>query len=176
MKISLIVAHWPLLPEHDELLNKCVKSIPAHEKIIVVNDGTGMGKALNKGMELATGDFFIISNNDCELIEGQIKDLCKKDCITIPYKMEGQWHEPRSFYCLPRWVYEKCGGYDEQFGVGYHEDDDLIRRWQEAGIQFRMVDSVKVHHKPGSTLDKLPNRDELFNENKKKYEDKWSTP
>lgn len=171
-KISLIVPHWPKEPEHDILLQRCVSSMGADEKLIIVNDGTGMGKAINKGLELATGDYLIVTNNDCELKEGSLYDMCDPEAITIPDNMDGQWDMPRSFYCMPRWVYEKVGGYDEQFGVGYHEDDDLIKRWQLAGIPFKMT-KIKVAHTPGSTLNNLSNRQELFDENKAKFDEKW---
>lgn len=171
--ISLVVPHWPRSPEHDELLRRCVRSIPADEKIIIVNDGTGMGKAINKGLELATGDYFIISNNDCEWESGDIQEMCNPEAITFPDNMPGQWRLPRSFYCMPRWVYEKVGGYDEQFKVGYFEDDDLIRRWQEANIPLIEMKTIHVKHMPGMTLDKLPDRQAIFDENKQKFEAKW---
>lgn len=173
-KISLVVPHWPLRPEHDELLKRCVQSIPADEKIIVVNDGTGMGKAINKGLELATGDYIIVSNNDCALSRGDINLMCDLDAITIPNNMQGQGDLPRAFYCMPRWIYKKVGGYDERFEVGYFEDDDMIRRWQATGIPFKMVDVV-VDHDPGTTLNNLPNRQEIFDRNKKLYEEKWGS-
>lgn len=171
-RISLIVPHWPIRPEVDGLLKRCIQSIPADEKIIIVNEGTGMGKAINKGFELATGDYFLVSNNDCELVEGDIYDLCDPKAICIPDMMEGQWELPRAFYCFPREIYDLVGGYDEEFGVGYWEDDDLIKRWKEAGIQF-IQKPVKVKHNPGTTLDTMPNRDKIFSENKERYEGKW---
>ena len=172
-KISLIVPHWPLETVHDDMLRNCVKSIPADEKIIIVNDGTGMGKAINKGFELATGDYFLVSNNDCVWLGGDILAMCDPDAITLPDRLAAQVdNRPRCFYCMPRWIYEKVGGYDEQFKVGYFEDDDMLRRWENAGIPFRPV-NVQVFHEPGSTLNIMPNRNAIFDENKKKYLAKW---
>lgn len=172
-KISLVVPHWPKEPHHDELLRACIKSMPeADEKIIIVNDGTGMGRAINKGLELSTGDFIIVANNDTRLILGSLYDMCNDTSITLPNNMDGQWELPRSFFCLPRWVYETVGGYDEQFGVGYFEDDDLIKRWRDAHIPFRMT-QVSVEHHPGTTLGKLDNADELYKKNKERYYAKW---
>lgn len=171
-KISLIVPHWPLRPEHDELLKRCVNSMDADEKIIIVNEGTGMGKAINKGLELATGDYLVVSNNDCELVGGMLRDMCDPEAITIPDSMEGQWDLPRAFFCLPRWIYELVGGYDERFGVGYFEDDDLIRRWKEAGIHFKKT-HLQVKHNPGTTLGTLPDADALYKRNKALFIEKW---
>lgn len=173
-KISAIIPHWPMLPEHDDLLKKCLQSLDADEKIVVVNEGTGMGKAINKGLSLATGDYLVVTNNDCQLTMGSLEDMCDPTCITLPDNMPGQMDLPRAFYCMPRWIYEQVGGYDEQFKVGYWEDDDLIRRWRIADIPFKMT-KVQVQHYPGTTLDKVPERDAIFKENKELYIKKWGS-
>ena len=172
-KLSLIVPHWPIRPELDASLKRCVQAIDADEKIIVVNDGTGMGKAINKGLELATGDYLLVSNNDCFHSSGPIRDMCDPHFITVPDSMPGQGVMPRAFYCMPRWVYELVGGYDEQFQVGYFEDDDMIRRWMNAKVNIRIVRTVHVDHDPGTTLNNLPNRKEIFENNKALFEQKW---
>lgn len=172
-KISVVIPHWPLRPEHDELLKRCVQALPeVYEKIIVVNEGTGMGKAINKGFELATGDYLMTISNDCMWESGDIAELCNPEAIMLPDKMPGQWDVPRCVYCMPRWIYEKVGGYDERFEVGYFEDDDLIHRWRLEGIPFRMT-KVQVTHQPGTTLDKMPRRDEIFKINSDKFIEKW---
>lgn len=172
-KTTLVVPHWPLFPENEGMLKRCIQSIPADEKIIIVNEGTGMGKAINKGLELSTGDFIIVSNNDCYLTSGDIQDLCDPEAITLPDNMPGNSGDvPRAFYCMPRTIYQQIGGYDEQFTIGYFEDDDLIERWRQAGIPFKMT-RVQVAHNPGSTLDKMPNRNVIFEENRKRFIAKW---
>lgn len=172
-KISVIIPHWPVSPEVDDLLKQCVQALPeVYEKIVVINEGTGMGKAINKGFDLASGEYLMTASNDCIWDEGDIDKMCDPEAITIPDNMPGQWDKPRCFYCMPRWIYEKVGGYDEQFEVGYFEDDDLIRRWKEAGIPIRMTD-VKVNHTPGTTLDKMDNRTEVFEKNKQRFIEKW---
>lgn len=174
IKISAVIPHWPMLPEHDDLLKKCVRSLDADEVIVVVNEGTGMGKAINKGIELSSGDFIVVSNNDCQMTMGSLQDMCDEEAITLPDNMPGQLDLPRAFFCMPRWIYEKIGGYDEQFEVGYWEDNDIIRRWQDAGVPFKMT-KVQVAHDPGSTLNKMENRDEVFRRNKELYLRKWGT-
>lgn len=173
-KISLVVPHWPVKPEHDDMLLRCIKSIDADEKIVVVNEGTGMGKAINQGLRLTTGDFIIVSNNDCTFSGGDIRDMCDIECITIPNNMPGQGDLPRAFYCMPRWIYEKVGGYDERFKVGYFEDDDMILRWEKAEIDIRMINNVYVDHNPGTTLNNMPDRIAIYEENKRLFDDKWA--
>lgn len=172
-KISCIIPHWPVRPEVDELLKRCVQALPeVYEKIVVVNDGTGMGKAINKGFELATGDYLMTISNDCIWESGDINEMCDPEAIRLPDNMPGQWDVPRCVYCMPRWIYETVGGYDEQFEVGYFEDDDLIKRWRDAGISFRMT-AVQINHTPGTTLDKMPDREIIFEQNKRRFAEKW---
>lgn len=172
-KVSVVIPHWGRTDEHKALLRRCVQSLPeCYEKIIVFNDGLGMGWAINRGFELATGDYLMTLSNDCWWESGKLEDICDPTAVTLPDNLEGQWDKPRCFYCMPRWVYEQVGGYDEQFKVGYFEDDDWIYRLNIADIPIRQT-SVRGGHVPGQTLDKLPNRDKIFEENKKKFEKKW---
>jgi GT2 family glycosyltransferase len=171
--ISAIIPHYIHSTEyHEELLEKCVASLDADEVIVVVTD-IGMGKAINKGLGLARGDFLVVLNNDTELRRGSLKDLCDEGAVTCPQITNTMDQLPRSFYCMPRWVYEKVGGYDEQFKVGYFEDDDLIKRWQLADVPIKHVPEVFVQHVGGATLDKHPDRQKIFDENKRLYEEKW---
>lgn len=171
--ISAIISHYAFLPEHDGYLEKCVASLDADEIIIIVNDGIGIAKALNRGLSLAKGDFLCVLNNDI-ILHNPLNDFCD-DTAIVTGKVANQSDEkPRSFYVMPRWVYEKVGGYDEQFEVGYWEDNDLIRRWEEAGIPIRIRD-IHIDHVGGGTIDKIPERDAVFAENKKRYIAKWGS-
>lgn len=171
--ISAIIPHWPRQKQLNGMVQQVAKSLDADEKIIVVNDGTGMGKALNMGFEIANGDYLVMCSNDCYLVRGSLEDLCDPDAITVPADVPGQYNQPRSFYCMPHWVYDKVGGYDEQFIPAYFEDDDIINRWREAGIPLKTVQGVVIKHSPGTTMDKLPNRDEVFVINQARYRQKW---
>lgn len=172
-KLSLVVPHWPRMEGDDELVKRCIASIDADEKIVVVNFGMGMGAAINHGLRVSTGDYIIVSNNDCEWGNGDVRSMCDPDSITIPDNMQGQGEQPRSFYCMPRWVYEKVGGYDERFKVGYWEDDDMIRRWEEAQIPIKMLPVQVSHPHAGHTLNNHPDRQELFDANRKLFIEKW---
>lgn len=171
MKSSLIVSHYRYQSELDDMLQRCVASIPADEKIIIVNDGIGLGKALNIGLSMATGDYLIVSNNDV-VFKGDLGRMFDPEGITYPTGMEGGRDHPRSFYCMPRWVYEAVGGYDELFEFAFFEDDDMIKRWLDADIPLKQVD-VWLEHQPGTTLDRHPKRDRVFKENKQRFIEKW---
>ncbi len=173
--ISLIIPHMPF-PESDAALKECLDSIiGVDETLIIINDGIGYGKAVNIGLQLARGDHLIVANNDTKLIKGTLRSLADSEAVTVPLiEPEPKDYNPRAFFCLPRWVYEKVGGFDERFEVGYWEDDDLISRLSKEGVKTKIVYQVEVTHKDGGGLTmKRMGEQKYYDENKKRYEDKW---
>jgi GT2 family glycosyltransferase len=82
-----------------------------------------------------------------------------------------------AFFCvmMTRQAYEKVGPMDEDFGIGFFEDDDYCRRLALHGFEVRCADDVFVHHHLSASFDKLSaeRKVELFEKNKKIYEAKW---
>lgn len=82
-----------------------------------------------------------------------------------------------AFFCVmfSRQVYEKVGPMEEKFGVGFFEDDDYCNRVREAGYEVAVIEDVFVHHHLSASFNKLKaeKKQELFERNKKIYEDKW---
>lgn len=82
-----------------------------------------------------------------------------------------------AFFCVmfSRIVYEKVGPMEEKFGVGFFEDDDYCNRVREAGYDVAVIEDVFVHHHLSASFNKLKaeKKQELFDRNKKIYEDKW---
>jgi GT2 family glycosyltransferase len=171
---SLIVPHMPF-PESDALLKELLDSVlGVDERLIIVNDGIGFGAAVNIGFKLARGDYFIVANNDTKLINGTLRSLPDERGVTVPYIEDSRDDNPRCFYCMPRWVYDEIGGYDEQFEIGYWEDDDLIMRLKEADIPIFLNDRVEVSHFNGGGLTvKRFGEQELFDKNKERFIKKW---
>jgi GT2 family glycosyltransferase len=50
---------------------------------------------------------------------------------------------------------EELGGFDEAFGTGNYEDDDLCRRVLEHGLTLRVADASVVLHRGGATFEAL---------------------
>lgn len=82
-----------------------------------------------------------------------------------------------AFFCvmLTRRAYEAVGPMDEDFGVGFFEDDDYCRRLALRGFEILCADDVFVHHHLSASFNKLraEAKQELFEKNKKIYEAKW---
>lgn len=97
----------------------------------------------------------------------------------ISRKMKGHSFNIRmlAFYCVMarKSQYETLGGLDERFSVGMFEDDDIAVRYQQEGYHIKCVEDVFIHHFHRSSFGKLDQEthQKIFNENQKKYEDKW---
>ena len=72
-------------------------------------------------------------------------------------------------------VLKRTGTMEEKFGVGFFEDDDYCNRVREAGYDVAVIEDVFVHHHLSASFNKLKaeKKQELFDRNKKIYEDKW---
>ena len=84
-----------------------------------------------------------------------------------------------AFFCavMPRATYERVGGLDEAFGIGFFEDDDYCRRVEQAGYRIACAEDVFVHHHLSASFDQLKaaSKQALFERNKAIYEAKWGT-
>jgi GT2 family glycosyltransferase/glycosyltransferase involved in cell wall biosynthesis len=82
-----------------------------------------------------------------------------------------------AFFCvaMPREVYQRVGPMDEDFGVGFFEDDDYCRRVHLEGYRVACAEDVFVHHHLSASFDSLgaERKQVLFEKNKAIYEAKW---
>ncbi len=78
-------------------------------------------------------------------------------------------------FCLAvrKSVLKELGGFDERFGLGTFEDNDLCHRMRRAG--YRLVISARsfVHHHGSKTLGRLGNAGSLLETNHALYQEKW---
>ena len=82
-----------------------------------------------------------------------------------------------AFFCVAmrREVYELVGDMDEDFGIGFFEDDDYCRRIEQRGLSIACAEDVFVHHHLSASFDalKAERKRELFEANRAIYERKW---
>ena len=74
-------------------------------------------------------------------------------------------------------VFEKVGLLDEQFGIGLFEDDDYTHRVKANGFRVACAADAFVHHfgqAAFKTLVANGEYQELFDENRRRYERKWN--
>src|SRR5689334_10883519 len=123
--ISVIIPHMPSVPGADEALEECTKSLQGYKEIIiVVNDGIGYSKAVNIGLRQASGNYLCVVNNDTVVQKGNLYYLANPFKVMTPMIVPSPRDQlPRAFFCMPRWVYEEVGEFDERFEGGYFEDD-----------------------------------------------------
>ena len=169
--ISVIIPHWPKNDYVNGLLENCRKTLTGYDELIlVVNEGIGFGAAINWGFKMAKGDYLVLVSNDVEI--GDVSKLCDPDAVTCPIVNGLKQEFWGCCFCLPRWVYEKVGGFDEQFKMAFFEDDDYIMRFRQAGIPMRYKE-VEAKTLGGQTLKDMPEKNDFYNENREKFMKKW---
>lgn len=78
-------------------------------------------------------------------------------------------------------VLDEVGLFDEQFGIGLFEDNDLSYRMRRAGFRLHIVLSSFIHHSGSKTFEELAHRNPedvhfisaLMESNQKLFERKW---
>lgn len=101
--------------------------------------------------EIQQDDFFL----------GQItsEDELLRHAAEVAYLKRGQvfeFHRITGFcMLLKRAAIERVGGLDEQFGIGFYEDDDLCLRLRQAGYRIMVAADVFVHHAGGVSFKTL---------------------
>src|SRR5205823_5734839 len=79
-------------------------------------------------------------------------------------------------FCLlaRRDVLDRVGGYDERFGTGFFDDDDLCVRVRQAGCRLLVALGVFVHHFGSRTFTALGvDRRKQLTENFERFKAKW---
>lgn len=131
---------------------------------------------INHGARLAKGDVLVISNPEIlhhkpvlYRMRDELRSLGDQGYVMAAawYEREQRWHCHSSIvvngerdnykqpagsgfhFCsmLYRTLWEKCGGFDEDYRDGSHWDDpDFVNRLNRAGAVFRILDDVVVEH------------------------------
>lgn len=177
MKVSVIIPYMEINAEKPAVLKRLVDSLEGYDELLVMgNWREGYAKPINRGLNLATGDFLIVMNDDLVMDKGgSLRDICKPGVVTSP-TVDG--HEQPFWgcvFCIPREVYEKVGGLDERYRISYFDDDDYINTLRKHRIEMESVPLVNFWNPSGggTTLHEFPDHNEFFAENKQKFIEKW---
>lgn len=90
------------------------------------------------------------------------------------------WEVPRmlAFFCtmMPRSTYERLGPLDEDYGVGFGDDDDYCAKAQAAGLKLYLALGAYCEHAHRTTFRALYEHDEILrmqDRNLALYHERW---
>jgi GT2 family glycosyltransferase len=131
------------------------------------------------GITASTAPFVILMNNDTEAVSNWLEKLHRPLFIqykaglsgpltTTPHSWQGKYPKGKSgyvirnsgmiaFFCtmFKREVFENVGLLDENFGVGFGDDDDYCRRVLNAGYSLALVQDLVIPHHHRTTFKQL---------------------
>lgn len=161
-----------------------------YEELIIIDDKEeNLAKKINKGLKKATGDFFIVSNDDIVVVEGELKDLCVHEKVLSP-RIVSDSGSGKAFHAhmwgMSREVYEKSigviegdsdfgkPGFYEGFHRFYYDDSDYWMKLRSAGFEPELTQSVKVRHDhPATTLATFGNNQSVEQDNRQIFIRRW---
>lgn len=156
---------------------------------LMFNSNQGFIRATNAGIRASTGAHLCLLNNDTEVepewLERMLAVFQDDPRIGLvgPTTTAGSWqnrakvlarmganpprwlrvHTMLAFFCvvLKREVVEKVGLLDEQYGVGFGDDDDYSRRADQAGFRMALAMDVTIKHHHRTTFRSLYSDQEI---------------
>lgn len=207
MKTSIIIPCYFKDNSFVQMTDECIASLiefGTPDEVIVVDDGSpihvefancecilrekngGFPAAVNTGLENATGDILIISNNDIVFTPDWLEELLKPlkegfDISSIVTSDQG-WETKDlisqddrfgSLWAMKRKVYDTIGGMDERFGTGTFEDADYYLRARQAGFIIGKNWNGLVEHRGRATFDAVDPKHNIFIKNRELFREKW---
>lgn len=172
------------------------------EKVVVNQTNTGYTAACNKGIRVSEGEYVVLLCNDVLVFMSWLQEMkavidSGEADLVMAHPMYSN-SEPfarasesfavlrgtkqfdpipggRDFSCVmfKKSLYDEIGEFDELF-FNYCSDSDYLKRMEIAGKKFKMLDNVATSHISDATGFRMEETPEIMNEDKKKYEEKWS--
>lgn len=158
-------------------LEECIDSLKGeYDELVIIDDKIdNLAKKINKGLEQATGDFLIVSNDDITLEWGHLRYLCEEGIVASPAVNKGYLKDFHAhMFCLPRGVYEDVGGYFEGYDGFYYDDSDYWMKLLDKGYTPKIVSRININHNhPGSTLGTFSGNDKRMENNRRIFVERW---
>lgn len=183
MKFSIVI---PTVPGNERLLRTSLSSLMKHrdsaadyEVIVVPNNWEGFSKPVNRGIELATGDYILIMNDDVEILEKfweRKMVLAFKEGVGIVGPLESMQHGKYSamwFTMIKREVFDKIGLLDETMNL-FSQDIDFGYHALKEGFKTEFIE-LPLRHATSSTTGKMERAEseKIKNEAKARFKEKW---
>lgn len=160
-------------------------------QLIRNKENMGFVKAVNQGLAYSTAPYVVIQNNDTEVVPQWLEKLqqaLEQDPsigmsgprTNTPRSWQGEWTKTvgtkilsksamLAFFCVmfKREMLEDVGYLDEDYGVGFADDDDYCDRAKKKGWKLVLVQDLMVPHYHNATFEQIYSQDEI-NDMKKK--------
>ncbi len=150
-------------PNHEKIF---FTSLPIEVKLISYPQKMGYPFACNRGIEIAQGEYIILLNNDCILLDQPknqwINQLIEPFFINPSIGITGVFkkHIPEIgrdfvlFFCamIKKEVFEKTGLLNEKCGIGYTEDMEKCIEAEDAGYKVVSVPKDELADKFDGSL------------------------
>jgi len=152
----------------------------------------GFAGAMNTGISMASGDYYCFLNNDTVVVRGWLEEMLKGFEGNVGL-VTPTFSAPRSYqhidlnrdtrfdyvddpffivgvcFLIKKEVMDDIGLWDETFGLGGGEDNDLCIRIKEAGYDMVVARKSYIHHYCGASFKEIYTIDEI----KKKKEEQF---
>jgi len=163
-----------------EELSKIVKVLNTMPHLLIRNEeNLGFIKATNLGLKASDAPYVVLMNNDTEAVSGWLEKLVEplekeSKCglsgplTTTPNSWQGKYEKGHSgyvirekgmlaFFCtmIRRDVIDNVGYLDEDFGVGFADDDDYCRRARLEGYILALVQDLVIPHHHRTTFKEI---------------------
>ncbi|HPZ08938.1 MAG TPA: glycosyltransferase [Candidatus Eremiobacteraeota bacterium] len=118
-----------------------------------------------------------VGNEQCIYVKGKTEEEIMKEGILWAEKYSDHFFYTSmiGFFCVAirKEVIDSVGFLDESYGLGMFEDDDYCFRVIEKGYKLACLEDVFIYHKGSISFKKYDKLEELFHNNRKKFEDKF---
>jgi GT2 family glycosyltransferase len=149
--------------------------IRRHPHLLIRNtENLGFVRAVNEGLWTSAAERIVILNNDTEVAPRWLETLDSALLGNVglagprtnaPKCWQGAWRGRSGTFLLPqtamlaffcvmirRDVIQRVGYLDQQFGVGFGDDDDYCHRAHRVGFRLAFVSSLLIRHHHRSTF------------------------
>ena len=158
--------------------------VERHPHLLVRNTrNVGFVKAVNAGIWLSQAEHVVLMNNDTEAVPGWLEKLAAplKHMVVLSgprttAKMSWQGRTPPgegfkilpetamlAFFCtmFRRDIFDVVGVLDEDFGLGFGDDDHYCWKVQSKGYRLALVEDLVIPHHHRSSFQTLYSREEI---------------